>query len=266
VRSGRDPSTGGTLRDRLAVATAIVVLVAGCVPRSLIERAIRARGGPVGTVVFDAEADVRRGYPGTWRWQRVFATPDRYAWTIVTTGQPLQNLFDGTVVRAFVGGALTAIDRSEAAPLRSQARFVAVTLLDVLRLPGMQVTAMAPSDLPAGATAGFAVAFPGGGERYTVLLDDRLLPFRVEGPIDLSPLGRGRLVAHQNDFRRVGSLLLPHRVVWELDGEELADERALFLCVRLEPLPVDTFTDPRDLPDCPATAEPQHQDASPTPR
>jgi hypothetical protein len=242
----------GTLRDRLAVATAVVALAVGCVPRPLVERAIRARGGPVGTVVLDAEAEVRRGYPGTWRWRRVFATPDRYAWTIVTTGEPLHHLFDGTVVRAFIGGALTAVDASPTAPLRSQARFVAVSLLDVLHLPGIQVMPMALSDLPAGATGGLTVAFPAGGERYTVLLDDRLLPIRVEGPIDFSPMGRGRLVARQDDFRPVAGVLLPHHVVWELDGQELADERAQALCVRVEPLPVDAFADPSRLPDCPA--------------
>jgi hypothetical protein len=226
-----------TLRDRLAVATAVLALAAGCTPLPLVERAIQARGGPLGTVVLEAEAQVRRGYPGPWRWRRIFAAPERYAWTIVTTGEPLHHLFDGTVVRAFVGGALAAVDASPTAPLRSQARFVAVTLLDVLRLPGMQVAALPPQALPAGVAAGLTVAFPAGGERYTVLLDDRLLPIRVEGPIDLSPMGRGRLVARQDDFRPVAGVLLPHHVVWELDGRELADERARALCVRVPRVP-----------------------------
>jgi hypothetical protein len=240
----------GRLRKPAAVATTALALAAGCATGSLVERAIRARGGPVGAVVLDAEADVRQGYPGRWRWRRVFAAPERYAWTITTSGEPLHYLFDGTVVRAFVGGALTATDASPVAPLRSQARFVAVTLLDALRRPGVRVAALPADALPSGVSAGLAVTFPEDGERYTVLFDAGLRPVRIEGPIDLSPVGRGRLVARQDDFREVGRRLLPHHVVWELDGVELADEWARGLCVGVEPLPAEAFSAPGRLPDC----------------
>src|SRR5262245_6781583 len=56
--------------------------LAACAPRPLVERAIRARGGPLESVIRDVEADVRVGFPGTWRWQTAFMVPDRYAWTI----------------------------------------------------------------------------------------------------------------------------------------------------------------------------------------
>ena len=243
----------GRLRDGVTVATVAVALAGGCAPLSLADRAMRARGGPVGAVIVVADAEVRRGYPGTWQWRRVFAPPDRYAWTIATTGEPLHYTFDGGVVRAFVGGTLSSVDASPAAPLRSQARFIAVALLDALGMPGVRVVPMAAQVLPPGVEAGLTLVFPGEEDRYTIFLDDRLRPVRVEGPVDLSPVGRGTLVARQDDFHSVAGVTLPHHVVWELDGTELADERACAVCVRAEPLPAGAFADPSGLPDCPVS-------------
>jgi hypothetical protein len=180
----------------------------------------------------------------------VFAAPDRYAWTVYTTGDPLHHLLDGTTVRAFVGGTPTAEDKSPAAPLRSQARFVAVMLLQALRDPGARVVPLAAAALPADTVEGFTVELPDAPEPYTVLLDARARPVRVEGPIDLSPVGRGRMVAHQDDFRPVGGRLLAHRVRWELDGAELAVEWAVAVCVLPDLLPTAAFETPATLPAC----------------
>lgn len=225
--------------------------LAACAPRPLLDRAVRARGGPIGVIVVDAEAEVRRAYVGTWRWRRVLAAPERYAWIITTTNEPIGNLFDGEVVRSFVGGALATTDASPTAPLRSQARFVAVSQLDVLRLPGVQVTPIARDALPAGVADGLVAIFPASGERYTVLFDERLLPVRVEGPVDLSPIGRGTLVARQDDFRAVDRWLVPHHVVWTLDGSDLADERARAVCITAEAPAAASFEQPDRVPSCP---------------
>lgn len=245
----------GPLRARLALAGIVVAFAVACRSRPLVERVVIERGGPVGTVVIEAVGRVQQGFPGEWRWRRTFSRPDRYAWTIFTTGEPIHHLLAGTIVRAFVGTAPTAEDASPDAALRSQARFVAVMLLDVLSAPGMRVEGIAPNELPAGLRAGVTVRFPGRDERYTVLFDDRLRPVQVEGPVDLEPVGRGRLVARQDDFRPVAGRLLPYHVVYELDGKALADERALAVCVRDEPLPVEAFAHPAGLPDC-SKAEP----------
>lgn len=226
----------------------LVALAVSCQPRSDVDRAVRARGR-LGAVVIEAEARVHKGFPGQWRWRRTFSG-GRYAWTVFTTGEPLHHLFDGAVVRAFVGSAPTAEDASPEAPLRSQARFVAVMLLDALTAAGVLVEAVAPESLPTGMRAGATVAFPGEPERYTVLFDDELRPVRVEGPIDLSPVGRGRLSARQAEFRPVAGRLLPHHVAYELDGVALADERVLALCVHDGPLPAEAFAHPSRLPDC----------------
>ena len=92
--------------------------------------------------------------------------------------------------------------------------------------------------------------WPTGGDRYSILFDERLLAVRVEGPVDLSPIGRGSLVARADDFRRVGRWWLPHRVVWELDGTEFADERARSLCVKEDALPAASFEEPERLSGC----------------
>lgn len=245
---------GMRLRERALIAT--IVALTACAPRALLDRAVRARGGSIGTVVVDAEATVRRAYPGTWRWRRVLAAPDRYAWTIQTTGEPLHTLFDGGVVRSFVGGAFTGEDASDAAPLRSQARFLAVAELDVLRSPGVQVVEIGRDALPAGVTAGITATFAHDGERFAVFFDARGLVVRVEGPADLSPIGRGTVVARRDDFRRVGRWWLPHHVVWELDGAELADERARAVCATDGTLAASAFEEPDRLPSCPADGAP----------
>jgi hypothetical protein len=245
---------GGRLRERALIAT--IVTLTACAPRPLLDRAVHARGGSIGTVVVDAEATVRRAYPGAWRWRRVIAAPDHYAWTIQTTGEPLHTLFDGAVVRSFVGGEFTRADASDAVALRSQARFLAVAELDVLRLPGVQVAEIARDAVPAGVTAGLMATFAQSNERYAVFFDERGLVVRVEGPADLSPIGRGTLVARRDDFRRVGRWSLPHHVVWELDGAELADERARGVCATENALAASAFEQPDRLPICPVDGSP----------
>lgn len=222
---------------------AIAVGAIACAPRPpLLDRAIAARGGPLPALVRELRVEVREAFPGTWGWQTVFALPDRYAWTIETADRPNHYLFDGTVVRAFLGDALVAEDASPDAPLRSQARFVAVASLDALRLPGVSV---------ADAGGRLEVVFPRRGDRYTVAFDGRLLVARVEGPVDFSPFARGTLVARYDDVRRTGGLLLAHRTRYALDGAPLADEQTLVACVLRTGLPAAAFASPGALPGCP---------------
>jgi hypothetical protein len=239
-----------SLGNRLAMATVVLALATStCRPRALVEQAVRARGGSIRWASMEVEARVHRGFPGTWRSYRTFSSPDRYAWTIVTTGEPLHYLFDGGAVRAFVGDVLTGEDPSADAPLRSQARFVALMLLADVSAAGARVEGVAASALPPGVRAGITVTFPD-GDPYVVLFDERLLPVQVEGSVDLAPVGRGRLVARQSDFRPVAGRWLPHHVVYGLDGVLLADERVVAACAGGESLPDETFRRPTSLPAC----------------
>src|SRR5262245_38450548 len=123
---------------RLAVVG--LLLATACAPRGdIVDRAIAARGGPLPGLVRESDVQVLKGFPGAWQWQTVWGPPERYAWSIVTNDLPHQYLFDGTVVRAFIGEGLVSQGADAAAGLRTHARFVAVSHLDVLRLPGVQV-------------------------------------------------------------------------------------------------------------------------------
>jgi hypothetical protein len=234
---------------------AAALVAVGCAPRPLLERAIRARGGPLHGVVRASEAEVHAGFPGTWTFRTAFAPPDRYGWMIDTTGEPDFYLFDGTAVRTFVGGSPVAVDTSPRAALRSHARFTAVANLDALLLPGVRTAPLAAADVPAGATAGVAAVFADDGARFRLGFDaaDRLV--HVEGPLDLPPLGAGVVQARYADFRRVRRFVLPYRTTYALAGQVFADERALAICPDDARLDEEAFRTANRIPPCPPARE-----------
>src|SRR5438552_8286191 len=61
-----------TSKGRVAAILAALVLAAGYAPRPLLERAIRARGGPLASMARQVEAEVYLAFPGTWRWRTVY--------------------------------------------------------------------------------------------------------------------------------------------------------------------------------------------------
>ena len=239
-----------TPKGRAAAVLAALVLAAGCAPRPLLERAIRARGGPLVNIARQVEADVYRAFPGTWRWHTVYMVPDRYAWTIFTAAEPDHYLFDGTTVRAFIGGRQVSADSDPSAPLRSHARFTAVVNLDALRLPGVRMAPLPEGELPPGASAGLAVVLADDGAQYRLGFDRRGLLVWAEGPVRLPPLGEGRVVARFSDFRRVAGFLVPFRTSYTVGDQPLADERALAVCPADPAVSLESFRTPRLLPDC----------------
>ena len=225
---------------------------AGCAARgTLLDQAIRARGGPLPGLARQSQAEVRVGFPGTWRWQTVIAAPDRYAWSIETTGEPTHYLFDGRVVRAFVGSALTSEDASPTAALRTHARFTGVMLLVGLRAPDVRVRELARAECPPGAVFGLEAVYPDTGDRYLVGLDADRLVVSVEGPVLLPPFERHAVRALLDDHRRVGGYTLAYHTRWMADGQPLADERTLAACPLARQLPATAFASPARLPTCP---------------
>jgi len=235
------------------------VAVAACTPRPLLERAIHARGGALRSFVRASDVDVEAMFPGAWQWRMAFLAPDRYAWSIVTTGGVDHYLFDGQLVRAFVGGRLVASDAAPGSPLRTQARFIAVTNLDLGA--GASVLPLPASELPSGVAAGLSVVL-GDGSRYRLGFDDRNLLVWATGPFEVPQIGRGELTARYDDFRRVGRLLLPFRIRYDLDGRELAVERVVRLCPDDPAVVPASFESPERLPACNA---PDGAHASPGP-
>lgn len=244
VAGGRAGATCGRL--------AAIALLAGvgCLPRALVDR---APPDTIPTVVRESEVVVTLGFPGTWRWRMVVAGPDRYAWTVYTTGEPTHYLFDGTVVRSYIGGALTSEDATPAAPLRSHARFMALTRIDGLDAPGVRVRELAPSERPADTPAALEATFADTGDRYVVGFDDARRVRSVEGPVALAPFGRPVLRVVLADYRRVDGHQVPHRASWTLDGAPLAEERTRAVCVVSPSLTAAAFRTPATLPECVAT-------------
>jgi len=226
-----------------------LALLGGCAPRPPLVRAIQARGGPLRAVLREVEAEVFVGAPGRWTWRTAFLYPDRYAWTIFTAAGADHYLFDGTVTRTFVDRTPVSVDAAPDAPLRSHARFTAVTYLDALLLPGVQVTPLPGPELPEGAAWGLTAVFAGDGARYRLGFDARDLLVHVEGPIGLPPLGAGTLSARFADFHRTNGLFLPYRTAYTFGAAPLADERAVAVCpnLRLDP---EAFRMPAAIPTC----------------
>jgi hypothetical protein len=227
------------------------VLAAGCAPRPLLARAIRARGGPLHGLVEEIEAQVYVGTPGTWQWQRAFLLPDRYAWVIATATEPDAYLFDGSVVRSYIGTRAVSLDRDPAAPLRSHARWTAVVNLDALALPGVAVAPLAANELPTGAREGLAVVWADDGARYRLGFDEHALLVAASGPLDLSPVTSGDVTARFADFRRAHGLLLPFRRTYARAETPLAEERVRAACPDPPDLGPEAFVVPGRLPRCP---------------
>ena len=227
-----------------ALAVALVAFAAACTPRAPLERAIAARGGPIPGIVRESNVRVLQAFPGDWEWTTVAAFPDRYAWSIVTNDLPHHYLFDGTRVRAFIGENQVA-EATGSAGLETHARFVAVANLDVLRQPGVTVTTT-----PNGQGTLLDATFADTGARYRIQLDRDDVVRSVEGPIDLSPMAKGTLVATYDDHSDVGGRRLPQHVHYELDGAPLADERIVRTCVLAASPPPAAFASPTALPSC----------------
>jgi hypothetical protein len=229
----------------------VFALAAGCLPGTMLDQAIRARGGPLGGLVRESDAQVSLAFPGPWQWRTVFAPPDRYAWTVYTTGEPTHYVFDGRVVRAFVGSALVSEDASTGAALRSHARFMGALQLDGLRAPGVRLRELSAAERPRDTATALEATFADTGDRYVIGLDPQRLVCSVEGPIELPPFGRGTLRVVQSDHRRIGAYRIPHRATWTLDGAPLADEHTRRACALSRALPASSFATPATLPRCP---------------
>ena len=235
--------------------SALAVLNAGCTPRPLLERAIAARGGPLQGVVLQAEARVYAGLPGRWRWSRVYLSDGRYAWQIETSGEPDTYVFDGQVVRSFVGEREVASDASPTAPLRSHARWTGVVLLSDLDQPGIVIAELTPAELPAGVREGLSVRFADGAT-YRLGFDDHTLLMWADGPLDLSPLTSGITSADYADQRTSDGITLPARATYFAGDRRLAEETIEAACVNPPTLTPASFAGPSGLPACPAGTAP----------
>jgi hypothetical protein len=246
---------------RVGVRASLIALtclgLVGCAQRPLLQRAIAARGGPLHGVVLRAETRLYRGMPGVWRYTRTFLAPEYYAWQVETSTGVDTHLFDGEATRSFVERSEVGRDTDPAAPLRSQARWTAVSLLDALTAPGVVLYPLLPGELPPGAVEGLLATLPN-GTAYRLAFDGDAQLVWMRGPLDLSPLANGTAEVRFSALQRSGDFLLPRAAAWEVDGYRLADETLVAVCPDPPDLTPRSFADPQGLPTCTAAAESPH--------
>lgn len=204
----------------------LVALLGGCT-RPLLERAIDARGGPLTSLSRDVEADVKVGFPGTWRWRFDYRVPDRLRWTLETYGEEQSYAFDGATARYFLGSARIGAD-PRVGDFRSQVRWMSVTTLDALvGSDAITLRELAADELPAGSAAGLDVTYRDDGSRYALYFDpgDRLIA--AAGPIVIPTIAAGRMHAAFADFRDTSGFSLPYRGTYTLNDQPLFEERVL---------------------------------------
>jgi len=126
-------------------------------------------------------------------------------------------------MRASVGETVVGIDSSGQAPLRSHARWNAVTHLDFLcsTHSDARVVTLHPVQ-PTRET--LLITFADDAEyRLTFDIQGRLL--RASGPVEMQPYGEAIMEAEYFDYRQVGGFLISTRSRYRFSGRELSEER-----------------------------------------
>jgi outer membrane lipoprotein-sorting protein len=208
------------------LAVCIALLACSACSNALIDRAIRARGGALESLERQVDATVYKEFPGEWTWEMAYREPDLFRWTLQVAGEDQSYVYDGSKVTLFLGSAALPVDPASAASFRSQARFIALTLLDdVAHETAAQLSETPAAELPKGAARGLRIRFPTDGTSYDLFFDASDLLVAASGPVSMPPVGAGTLRAEYGDFRAVGGYTFPFRVRYTLNGEPLAEER-----------------------------------------
>lgn len=228
----------------------ILTWVGACARPPLLERAIRARGGPLTSLVRTVEADVHVGFPGVWQARTAYRFPDRWALTVETTGEAGTYTWDGSASHIIIGSRTMAIDASPTTPLRSQARFWAAVYLDAIRLPGIDVVPLAVEALPQGVVEGIEIVRADDGSRYRIGVNARTQVVWAEGPVVIPPFGRTELTVRFADHQRTGRFVLPRRAAYSVGGTPILEERTLAACPDDPATSDEAFRDPSRFPDC----------------
>mgnify|MGYP001349783479 CR=1 FL=1 len=213
-------------RSRLAWLL-LAVVASGC-SRSLLERAIDARGGVLQSLSRTATANVVRGFAGEWRWRFDYRVPDRLRWTIETYGEEQSVAFDGRTVRYFLGSAALPTTPAALGDFASIVRWTSVTTLDALaQHPDAFVRELPSGELPPGAAAALEVRYRSDGAQYVLSFDDADRLVAAEGPIVVPTIASGRLRATWTEFATTDGYVLPRIGDYTIDGEPFFREIVL---------------------------------------
>ncbi len=207
-------------------------MVTGCalpVGRSLLARAIDARGGPIERIERSSEGLVHVGLPGRWQWRLVFEPPERMRFTLVTAGEDQDWVTDGRTASTLLGSTVVSSEPLADSQELSAVRWVAAVHLDALRDPAIfRTRELPPEDVPEGrfaALEGTTTDAP--AMRYRLVFDRQLRLVEAEGPLSIPAVGSGRVHAVFSDFRWVDGRRLPFEVRYRLDETPLLEEHVV---------------------------------------
>jgi hypothetical protein len=224
---GRRGRRAGAWRACAAALLAAALGATSCA-RTLVDRAIAARGGPLAGITREVRAEVHEGIPGDWTWELAYRAPRDVRWTLHTWGEEQSYVLEGGRASYTLGSARLPVPPEAMTSLATQSRWLAVTSLDVLREPALAAWTELPREgLPAGVASGLEARLLDGGPPYRLYFDDADRLVLAEGEIALPPIGSGHLRVRYRDFRETDGHSLPRRAIYELDGRPLLEEKVL---------------------------------------
>lgn len=191
-----------------------------------MDRALRARGGPIGGWTREADVRVYYGIPGLWRWQMAWAPPLRFRLSILTAGDDQHYVVDGEQVRSFVGDTLVTRGAAAGSGFETCARWMSLLSLDVLADASRVAWRALPRELlPDDARHAIAARFLDAPEETLLFFDGDWRLVRAEGAIAIPGVGRGAVRARFGDFRDVAGYVVPFSSRYDWNGEPFFDER-----------------------------------------
>jgi hypothetical protein len=216
-------------RRILAAALCALACARGAPPADLVGAALAARGDPLPAWARDSELKVYEAFQGDWRWELIFAVPERLRMVLHTAAEDQSIASDGARVRSYIGNALVSDEPAEGSDVAALVRFIALSSLDVLAdAERVRWHELEPNDRPAGSARALRASFVAHPEAPVRLGFDRQLRLAVaDGEVAIPGLGRGALEAHFGNYRRVGGCWLPFEIRYRFRAAPLLDERVV---------------------------------------
>jgi len=211
------------------VASGAVACAAMRPEPALVAQVLSTHGGALESFQRESDLRVHYGFPGTWRWRIAYRKPRRFALTLITDHGDQEYVSDGDTVRGYADGALLVSEPLESSALASLVRWTAVTTLTGLDDGRLRVAEREPVDETAGGESGksLALRWASAEASFVLTIGPDGSVRTAAGPIEIPPIGSGRLRAEFSDYRRVRGYLLPFRIAYFLNDQPLLDETVL---------------------------------------
>ena len=222
------------------------------VPRAALAAVVLAAGGcamdglggtppdldpatAISEITREVEARVHYGFPGSWRWDLAYRSPESFRLSVRTAGATQHYVFDGSALESWVGDARVSRETRDEDGHASIGRWLGVTYLAAL--PASSELLDDPHGLGEDVFQALAFRFPDSPDPYRLGFDRSGRLLVAHGPVHIPGIGAGRMEARFRDFRPVAGRELPFAAEYRLNGQPFFDERVLrySLDARIEP-------------------------------